>query len=258
MRSATTSDGSCHRANRPVSARWNHFCTSGGRSPADQRSFAMRCSSRPAGRGALPRSSAAPWPRHRRPAGSPAKPVARSGSARRPGSTLAAAGWGCSGPAGRSPRSMDRGPSAPRPSSPCRCPTTCLQGRCCCVGGSCPCSPSESRSRRVDVVIDGELAARWAFVGDCWAEETRDVPVSAGTGSGRALHVRFIVHRPVSPQSIDHDVGSRQLGLSLHSLVIEPADAADLPTRHTDRRHPTLAPQRRTPWLIDSTAPSPS
>ena len=88
-------------------------------------------------------------------------------------------------------------------------------------------------SRRVDVVIDGELAERWDFTGDGWAVETRDVPVSVGTSSGRVLHVRFIVHRPVSPQSIDHDVGSRQLGLSLHSLVIEPTEARRL----TDRAH---------------------
>ena len=84
------------------------------------------------------------------------------------------------------------------------------------------------RSRRVDVVVDGELAARWEFTGDGWAEETRDVPVRVGVRRGRALHVRFVVHRPVSPQSLDHDVGTRQLGLSLHSLVIDPAPSRGL------------------------------
>jgi hypothetical protein len=88
-------------------------------------------------------------------------------------------------------------------------------------------------SRRVDVVVNGRLAARWDFAGDGWAEEMCDVPVPAGLRRGQVLHVRFVVHRPVSPQSIDHDVGSRQLGISLHSLMIERSGArGDIDAAH--------------------------
>lgn len=82
-------------------------------------------------------------------------------------------------------------------------------------------------SRRVDVVIAGALTERWFFTGDGWSEATREVPLPEGTTGPRTLHVRFVVHRPVSPQAIDHDVGTRQLGLSLHSLTIGPANAHD-------------------------------
>ena len=84
-------------------------------------------------------------------------------------------------------------------------------------------------SRRVDVVVDGELAARWDFLGDDWVDERRDVPLPVGSMKARVIQVRFIVHQPVSPQSIDHDVGTRQLGLSLHSITIEAA-SSDLGT----------------------------
>lgn len=81
-------------------------------------------------------------------------------------------------------------------------------------------------SRRVDVVVDGAIVERWDFVGNGWAEEVRSVPIYAAPVSGREVQLRFIVHRPVSPQSIDHDVGTRQLGMSLHSITIECARAA--------------------------------
>lgn len=81
------------------------------------------------------------------------------------------------------------------------------------------------RTRRVDVVVDGVRAARWDFAGDGWCEEVREVTIPQASRSGRDRQLRFIVHRPVSPQALDHDVGTRQLGLSLQSITIKEAGA---------------------------------
>lgn len=76
-------------------------------------------------------------------------------------------------------------------------------------------------ARHPDVVVDAEHVARWDFSGNGWGDEVRTVLLPGSAGSGRDVQIRFVVHRPVSPQSIDHDVGGRQLGMSLHSLRVE-------------------------------------
>lgn len=74
-------------------------------------------------------------------------------------------------------------------------------------------------TRRVEVFLDGRRVARWVFDGSNWSPTERVVPLD----HVGPLEIRFVVHDPVAPQAVDHDVGTRQLGLSLGTIGLDAA-----------------------------------
>lgn len=75
-------------------------------------------------------------------------------------------------------------------------------------------------TRRVDVYVDGVHSARWRFQGITWSPQDRTLSVAAARIGGEGIEIRFVIHHPISPQALDHDVGTRQLGLSLGEVAI--------------------------------------
>lgn len=75
-------------------------------------------------------------------------------------------------------------------------------------------------TRRVDVYVDGVHSARWRFQGPTWSPQDRTLSLAAERVLGTTTEIRFVIHHPISPQALDHDVGTRQLGLSLGEVTI--------------------------------------
>ena len=82
---------------------------------------------------------------------------------------------------------------------------------------------------QVDVVVNHRKLARWHFEGQSGSPEDREVEVEPALldPSGR-LEVRLIIHRPITPNSVDLGTDSRHLGVRLSALSLRgPGHAGD-------------------------------
>ena len=79
----------------------------------------------------------------------------------------------------------------------------------------------------VTVVANGTPVAAWGFVGEGWRSEVRRIDLDADAlGPDGRLELRFVIDRPLSPDATGHESTRRTIGLSLHTLLIEPLPAS--------------------------------
>lgn len=72
----------------------------------------------------------------------------------------------------------------------------------------------------VDVVADGGRVARWGYSAVGVVEERRYVRLPAAPGR-REVALRFVMHRPLSPQTARQDADPRPLGIALRCIRVE-------------------------------------